>query len=163
MSLFEEKTNVTSEDLESESAFDEIYDDEPLCVRHSTSYSIKKPNNSKLSARQTIDTVAVDRAIARALKSRPKTFEFRHKHLKYLPPSISHLSVCSNLREFDISSNELQSLPDEIAQITSIESINLGMLKIEKKLRIDLSNICFFFKEIIFSMNFRIFWVPCRI
>ena len=94
----------------------EIADD--LVLRRTTSYSILASESSA--------SVAVNQAIACALKSRPKAFHYAQKHLRSLPPSIGHLSACKTLRELDLFGNELHSLPDEIEKLTFIEICNLG-------------------------------------
>ena len=91
------------------------FDDEELTVRKSTSYSLTKTTTSP-----------VDQAVACALKSHPKVFQYTKKHAKFLPPSIGHLSVCENLRELDFSGNELESLPDDLQRLVSVISCNLG-------------------------------------
>jgi Leucine-rich repeat (LRR) protein len=100
-----------------------------LLIRRTTSYATSTNRSStktKLSSRQSSDTINVDQAIACALKSHPKSFHYTQKHLQYLPPSIEHLAVCETIREFDLHGNKLKSLPDEIEKLKSIETCNLG-------------------------------------
>jgi Leucine-rich repeat (LRR) protein len=91
-----------------------------LLVRRTTSYSIGKQTAT------TSATAAVDRAIACALKSRSKVFRYTQKQLTCLPSSIGHLSLCTYLRELDLASNQLRSLPNEIERLPSIVICNLG-------------------------------------
>ena len=133
MSLIDE--NIGYQKNENYYDDDEQEEGESLVIRRTTSYSM--PGNSgngtgKLSARQITDKAGVDRAVIHSLKSHPKIFHYRQKHLKYLPASISNLARCENLREFDLSGNELQSVPDELANVVSIESCNFGMLFVLK-------------------------------
>lgn len=100
-------------DLDDDEEEEDMIDE--LAVRRSTSYSISKTPTS-----------GVDQAVACALKSHPKVFQYTQKHIKSIPPSIGHLSICANLRELDFSGNELQSLPDEIQQLVSVVTCNLG-------------------------------------
>jgi hypothetical protein len=110
---------------------DDEYDHD-LVIRRTTSYSTrigKSASKTKLSARQTSDSIGVDQAIACALKSRPKAFHYTQKHLQYLPPSIQHLAVCDSIRELDLHGNQLKSLPNEIEKFKSIEICDLGEIK----------------------------------
>jgi Leucine-rich repeat (LRR) protein len=109
----------------------EDFDDERcqgLLIRQTTSYSTRTDKPVKLSARQTSDMIAVNQAIACALKSTPKAFHYAQKHLQYLPPSIQHLAVCETIRELDLQGNHLKILPDEIGNLKSIEICNLGKM-----------------------------------
>ncbi len=102
-----------------------------LLIRRKISYSTqtdKSSSKTKLSARQISDTIAVNQAIACALKSHPKAFHYIQKHLQYLPPSIKHLQVCNAIRELDLHGNELKSLPNEIKALKFIEICNLGKI-----------------------------------
>ncbi len=139
----EEKNNNTMPllhesniDYELDNFNDEDDDDEEryhgLLIRRTRSYSTRTDKSSSkttLSARQTSDTVGVNQAIACALKSTPKAFHYTQKNLQYLPPSIKHLEVCDTLRELDLHGNQLKSLPDEIENLKSVETCNLGEMK----------------------------------
>jgi len=123
-------------EFESENFNDDDDDDDERCqglfIRRTTSYSTrtdKSPIKTKLSARETSETIAVNQAIACALKSHPKAFHYTQKQLQYLPPSIKYLVKCNNIRELDLHGNQLKSLPDEIENLKLIEICNLGEIK----------------------------------
>ena len=99
-----------------------------LLIRRTTSYSTRTDKSVKLSARQRSDAIGVNQAIACALKSTPKAFHYTQKHIEYLPPSIEHLAVCETIRELDLQGNHLKTLPNEIANLKSIEICNLGKM-----------------------------------
>ena len=125
MPLLHENNN----DFELETFDDD--DDDDLVIRRTTSYSTRTDHSSiksKLSARQTSETINVNQAIACALKSRPKSFHYTQKRLQNLPPSIKHLEVCDTIREFDLHGNQLRTLPNEIEYLKFIEFCNLGKM-----------------------------------
>ena len=106
-------------EFELEDSSDEDHADDARCqgliIRRTTSYSTrtnKSSAKSKLSPRETLETIAVNQAIACALKSPPKAFYYTQKQLQYLPPSIKYLGKCRNIRELDLHGNQLKSLPD---------------------------------------------------
>lgn len=122
--------------------YDDDDDDERchgLLIRQKTSYSTRseKPSpKAALSARQQNDTVKVEQAIACALKGNPKIFQFAQKKIQYIPPSIKHLAVCDALCELDLHGNQLKDLPNEIEKLKSIETCNLGKIKIKQRFSI---------------------------
>ena len=118
-------------DLELESFNDDDEDEDERChglfIRRTRSYSTRTDTkSSRLSARETTDTNGVNQAIACALKSTPKVFQYIQKHLQYIPPSIKHLAACQTIRELDLHGNELKILPNEIDCLQAVEICNLG-------------------------------------
>ena len=63
-----------------------------------------------------------DTWVLKALRSRTKTLSLDNSHIKNFPPSLGQLDCLTSLTA---KSNELQTLPDEIARLDKVKSVML--------------------------------------